>query len=100
VRRAPELSREDVYVAKPITISDVSDDIYATLQALAAERGLTVAALVRREAIKLALQSDPPGRPTTKEWLERTRSIPPRATDLDVVAMLDEHRGPWPGEGR
>ena len=80
---------------KTIQIRDVDDDVYRVLAARAAEAGTSVPELLRTEAAKLA------ARPSAKEWLERTR----RRTGtndisrLDVIAALDEHRGPWPDAG-
>ena len=48
-------------------IRDVGDDVYLALTQRAAEVGLTVPELLRREAARLA------SRPSVEEWLERTR---------------------------
>jgi hypothetical protein len=60
----------------------------------AAAAGLTVPDLLRREAARLA------ARPTVEEWLERTRRRPSRVTRAEIIAALDEMRGPWPDAGR
>ncbi len=83
-----------IRVPKTIQIRDLDDDVYAALLRRAAEAGLTVPELLRREAARLA------ARPTVEEWLARTRR---RATGIDaqqVVEALDEHRGPWPDARR
>jgi hypothetical protein len=81
---------------KTIQIRDVDDDVYRALAARANEAGVSVPELLRAEATRMA------ARPSAKEWLERTRR---RAGSsdvgrLEVIAALDEHRGPWPDAGR
>jgi hypothetical protein len=78
---------------KTIQIRDVDDDVYAALARRAAEAGITVPDLLRREAARLA------ARPTVEEWLTRTRRRPSSITRAEVVATLDELRGPWPDAG-
>ncbi|MEX0782484.1 MAG: hypothetical protein WD557_07530 [Dehalococcoidia bacterium] len=79
---------------KTIQIRDVDDDVYAALVRRAAETGITVPELLRREAARLA------SRPTVEEWLARTRRRSSDVTPADVVAALDEMRGPWPDASR
>jgi antitoxin FitA len=79
---------------KTIQIRDVDDEVYAALARRAAEAGLTVPDLLRREASRLA------SRPTVAEWLARTRRRPSDISPSDIVATLDELRGPWPDAGR
>lgn len=79
---------------KTIQIRDVDDDVYAALQRRAAEVGLTVPDLLRREAARLA------SRPTMDEWLARTRRRPSGITRTQVLAGIDELRGPWPDADR
>ena len=79
---------------KTIQIRDVDDAVYAGLAKRAAESGLTVPELLRREAARIA------ARPTLEEWLERTRRRPSDITPGEVVAALDEIRGPWPDADR
>jgi antitoxin FitA len=55
---------------------------------------LTVPDLLRREAARIA------ARPSMEEWLERTRRRPSGIARADVLAALDETRGPWPDAGR
>ena len=81
-------------MSKTIQIRDLDDAIYAALAKRAAEAGLTVPDLLRREAARLA------SRPTVEEWLARTRRRPSRITRADVVEALDELRGPWPDADR
>jgi hypothetical protein len=81
-------------VPKTIQIRDVDDDVYAALARRAAEAGITVPDLLRREAARLA------ARPTVEEWLERTRRRPSGISRADVLAAVDEVRGPWPDAGR
>ncbi len=79
---------------KTVQIRDIDDEVYAALGRRAAEAGLTVPDLLRREATRLA------SRPTVDEWLERTRRRPSVITRAEVLDALDELRGPWPDAGR
>jgi hypothetical protein len=81
-------------VPKTIQIRDVDDEIYAALAKRAAESGLSVPDLLRREAARLA------SRPTVDEWLARTRRRPSGITRAEVLDALDELRGPWPDARR
>jgi hypothetical protein len=81
-------------VPKTIQIRDVDDNVYAALSRRAAEAGITVPDLLRREAARLA------SRPTVEEWLARTRRRPSGITRAQIVEALDELRGPWPSAGR
>jgi hypothetical protein len=81
-------------VPKTVQIRDIDDDVYAALLRRAAESGMTVPELLRREVTRLA------ARPTMAEWLERTRRRPSPVTADEVVAALDELRGEWPDAGR
>ena len=79
---------------KTIQIRDVDDEVYAGLVRRAAERGVSVPELLRIEAARLA------ARPSRAEWLERTRRRGgSESTRADVLAALDEMRGPWPDAG-
>ena len=78
---------------KTIQIRDLDDDVYAALVRRAAEAEITVPELLRREAARLA------SRPTVEEWLARTRRRPSSTTRAEVLAALDEQRGPWPDAG-
>jgi hypothetical protein len=75
---------------KTIQIRDVDDDVYYLLARRAAESGLTVPELLRRELTKLA------SRPTVAEWLARTRRRSSGITTAHVQESIDELRGPWP----
>ncbi len=79
---------------KTVQIRDIDDEVYAALSRRAAEAGLTVPDLLRREAGRLA------SRPTVDEWLERTRRRPSTNTRAEVLEALDELRGPRPDAGR
>lgn len=79
---------------KTIQIRDVDDDVYAALARRAAEAGITVPDLLRREAARLA------ARPTVDEWLARTRRRPSGITRVEIAEALDELRGPWPDADR
>ncbi len=84
----------DGRVPKTVQIRDLDDDVYAALRRRAADAGLTVPELLRREATRLA------SRPSVEEWLARTRRRPSEIDGADVLAALDELRGPWPSAGR
>jgi hypothetical protein len=79
---------------KTIQIRDVDDAVYGALLKRAGEAGLTVPDLLRREAARIA------ARPSMDEWLARTRRRPSGITREEIVAALDETRGPWPDAGR
>jgi hypothetical protein len=81
-------------MGKTVQIRDIDDDVYAALARRAAEGGVTVPELLRREAARLA------ARPTIEEWLSRTRRRPSRITSAEIVEALDEARGPWPDADR
>lgn len=75
---------------KTVQIRDIDDEVYAALVRRAAEEGITVPELLRREAGRLA------ARPSVDEWLRRTRRRTSTVTARDVVRALDEIRGEWP----
>lgn len=75
-------------------IRDLDDDVYEALRRHAAQAGLSVPELLRREATRLA------ARPTVEEWLARTSRRPSGIERGDVLAALDESRGLWPDAGR
>jgi len=81
-------------MTKTLQIRDIDDEVYARLAVKAAEAGITVPDLLRREATRIA------SRPTMSEWLERTRRRPSDITSGQVVEALDEMRGPWPDADR
>lgn len=79
---------------KTVQIRDIDDDVYSALARRAAEAGLTVPELLRREAARVA------ARPSVEEWLARTRR---RSADIgheEILAALDELRGDWPDARR
>ncbi len=78
---------------KTVQIRDVDDDVYLALTQRAAEVGLTVPELLRREAARLA------SRPSVEEWLERTRRRPSSISRAEVLEALDEVRGAHPDAG-
>ncbi len=81
-------------VPKTVQIRDLDDEVYAGLARRAAEAGVSVPELLRVEATRLA------ARPSLEEWLARTRRRSSPLGRLEVVAALDEQRGPWPDAGR
>jgi antitoxin FitA len=80
-------------VPKTVQIRDIDDDVYQALSERAAEAGLTVPDLLRREATRLAR------RPTVVQWLERTRRRPSAIERDAVLDAFDELRGGWPALG-
>ena len=79
---------------KTVQIRDIDDDVYAALARRAADAGLTVPELLRREVARLA------SRPSVDEWLERTRRRPSAISRAEVIEALDDIRGDWPDAGR
>ena len=79
---------------KTVQIRDLDDDIYAALVRRAAEEGITVPELLRREAARLA------ARPSVAQWLARTGRRPSEVSTAEVLETLDEWRGEWPNAGR
>ena len=79
---------------KTVQIRDIEDDVYAALARRAADAGLTIPELLRREVTRLA------SRPSVDEWLERTRRRPSAISRAEVIEALDDIRGDWPDAGR
>lgn len=75
---------------KTVQIRDIDDDVYAALLRRAAEEGITVPELLRREATRLA------ARPSMSAWLARTGRRPSTVSAAEVREVLDEWRGDWP----
>lgn len=80
-------------VPKTVQIRDLDDDVYAALARRAAEAGVSVPELLRAEAVRLA------ARPSVQEWLSRTRRRSSPLGRDEILAALDEQRGPWPDAG-
>jgi hypothetical protein len=80
-------------VPKTVQIRDLDDEVYAGLVRRAAEAGISVPELLRAEAVRLA------ARPSVEEWLKRTRRRSSPVGRVEVLAALDEERGPWPDAG-
>lgn len=79
---------------KTVQIRDIDDEIYAALVRRAAEEGITVPELLRREAARLA------ARPSVAQWLTRAGRRPSEVSTAEVLETLDEWRGEWPNAGR
>lgn len=79
---------------KTVQIRDLDDDVYAGLVRRAAEEGITVPELLRREAAKLA------SRPSMTQWLGRLGRRPSSISTAEVLATIDEWRGEWPDARR
>lgn len=78
---------------KTIQIRDIDDEVYAALVRRAAEDGITVPELLRRQASRLA------ERPSVRAWIERTQRRTSNISADEVNATLDELRGTWPDAG-
>ncbi len=81
-------------MSKTVQIRDIDDDIYAALVRRAAEEGITVPELLRREAARLA------ARPSISAWLARIGRRPSTVSTAEVLESLDEWRGEWPDARR
>jgi len=80
-------------VPKTVQIRDLDDDVYAGLARRAAEAGISVPELLRAEATRLA------ARPSVEAWLTRTRRRSSPLGRAEILAALDEQRGPWSDAG-
>jgi hypothetical protein len=78
---------------KTVQIRDLDDEVYAGLARRAAEMGVSVPELLRAEATRVAAL------PTVQEWITRTRRRSSPVGRDEIVAALDEQRGPWPDAG-
>lgn len=78
---------------RTVQIRDLDDDVYAGLVRRAAEANISVPELLRAEAARLA------ARPSMEAWLTRTRRRSSPIRRAEVLAALDEQRGPWPDAG-
>ena len=78
---------------KTVQIRDLEDDVYRALARLAADEGISVPELLRREACRLA------ARPSMKEWLDRTAQVSSGLSREHILEVFDELRGPWPDAG-
>lgn len=81
-------------MSKTVQIRDIDDEVYLALTRRAAEIGMSVPEMLRREAARLA------SRPSVEEWLERTRRRPSAISRDEVLDAIDGVRGPWPDAGR
>lgn len=74
---------------KTVQIRDIDDGEYQVLVRHAADAGMTVPQLLRREVTRIA------SRPSLESWLDRTRTRHSDSTPDEVHAALDELRGDW-----
>lgn len=75
---------------KTLQIRGIEDDVYDALSRRAADAGLSVPELLRREVERIA------ARPSVEEWLARTARRPSTVDRADVLDALDDIRGDWP----
>lgn len=80
-------------MSKTLQIRDISDETYAALSLRAAESGVSVPELLRREIERLARL------PSVETWLARTRRRPSDISRSEILDTLDELRGEWPHAG-
>jgi antitoxin FitA len=75
-----------------LQVKNLPDDVHQKLRERARKEHRTVSDLVtqvlRREV----------SRPSLAEWLADLDKLPRRDTDVDMDALMDEIRGPWPDE--
>ena len=72
-----------------IQVRNVPEPVHATLKSRAAREGMSLSDFIKRELERVA------ERPTTQEWLERTRQakpIPSRVTAAQVIRKLRDER--------
>jgi antitoxin FitA len=77
-------------MGKTVQIRDLDDDVYAALRTRAAEEGISVPELLRREATRLASKQ------SMRAWLLSLPSTPSGISSAEIQEALDELRGPWP----
>ena len=65
----------------------------SSLERLATALEVSVPELLRAEAVRLA------ARPSVEDWLKRTRRRSAPIGRVEVLTILDEQRGVWPGAG-
>lgn len=75
---------------KTVRIRNIDDAVYVALARHAADAGISVPELLRREATRIA------SRPSMTQWLSRVGHRHSQVTSSEVVATLDEWRGDWP----
>lgn len=80
-------------VPKTVQIRDLDDETYAGLVRRAADEGVSVPELLRREASRLARE------PSIKQWLANLQPKSTHITREQVLETFDELRGEWPNAG-
>ena len=76
-------------MSKMIQVRDVPEDLHGILKSRAAREGMSLSDFIKRELLRIA------ARPTTQEWLERTRQakpIPSRRSAVQIVRELRDER--------
>ena len=77
-------------MGKTVQIRDLDDDVYAALRGRAAEEGISVPELLRREATRLASTQ------SMRAWLLSLEGTRSDITSEEIIEALDELRGEWP----
>ena len=71
---------------KMLQIRDVPDDVHRTLKARAAQEGMSLSDLIKRELERSA------ERPTMREWLERVQQLKPIARGSSGAEIIRKLR--------
>ena len=72
-------------MSKMVQVRDVSDEVHSTLKSRAAGEGMSLSDFIKRELERTA------GRPSMREWLERTQQakrIPTKRSSAQVIREL------------
>jgi plasmid stability protein len=75
-----------------LQVKHLPDDVHDALRARAREEGISLSELVSR-VLKREV-----AKPSLSAWLADLDRQPILDKDLNTVAVLDELRGPWPGD--
>lgn len=73
-------------MSKMIQVRGVPEHVHGTLKARAASEGMSLSDFIKRELEQSA------GRPTMREWLERTRHAKPLAMKRTAAQVVRELR--------
>jgi antitoxin FitA len=84
---------------KTIQIRNVPDGVHRAVKARAANAGMSLSAFLLRELSKASLREDtnPAGKLSIEEFLERARQRGPVVLDEDPAVTIRRQRGPLRG---